>query len=208
MDRCAFIKSSISSWSFRRRVIPTGALWRLRCNPTAPPSATRRTGSSPTPVPSSGSTKCCRRAPAARWSAQTVIDFWPIFRGEARGPFPRGSKPDRGPIGLPVVAGKLVSAHHFFEYRLMRRAVIGVLILPVGLLCSCSGSASRSTLPSPPHGGNIIELPDSRGFLELKTVSDAPSTGGRAGSGQVTDHGPLLPCPIRNDRHGVRLPRT
>jgi hypothetical protein len=65
----------------------------------------------------------------------------------------------------------------------MQRAVIGLLILSVGLLGGCGGSASPSAFPSPPHGGHIIEVPDSRGFFELKTERQAPSKGGRQGQG-------------------------
>lgn len=49
----------------------------------------------------------------------------------------------------------------------MHRLVIAVCILPVGLLCGCGGSTSQATLPSPRHGGNLVELPESLGFAEL-----------------------------------------
>jgi hypothetical protein len=60
----------------------------------------------------------------------------------------------------------------------MQRAVIGLFLLPVGLLCGCAGSAPESPFVSPPHGGNIIGLPDSRGFVELKSLREPPVKGG------------------------------
>jgi hypothetical protein len=58
----------------------------------------------------------------------------------------------------------------------MHRAVIGLLI---GVLSGCGGSAPESKFTAPPHGGNIVELPDSRGFVELKTDRGAAPRKGR-----------------------------
>jgi hypothetical protein len=63
----------------------------------------------------------------------------------------------------------------------MHRVVIGLLVLPVVLLSGCGGSPTESKFTAPPHGGNIVELPDSRGFVELKTDRvPAPKKGSTA----------------------------
>ncbi len=56
----------------------------------------------------------------------------------------------------------------------MHRAVFGLLIFPIGILFGCGGSAPESKFTAPPHGGNIVELPDSQGFVELKTDRGTP----------------------------------
>ena len=66
----------------------------------------------------------------------------------------------------------------------MRRAVTCNLILSVGFLWGCSGPARPKTLPSPHHGGNLIELSDSRGFVELKTERGLPSKTARKSANQ------------------------
>jgi hypothetical protein len=73
----------------------------------------------------------------------------------------------------------MLLTHDSSEHRLMHRAVIGLLIIAASLVCSCGRSPSQATLPSPRHGGNILELPDSRGFVELMTQRGTPSKGGR-----------------------------
>ena len=61
----------------------------------------------------------------------------------------------------------------------MHRAVIGLLILSAGLLCGLRGGCRPpATLPSPHHGGNLVELPEARGFVELRTERGLPSKGG------------------------------
>jgi hypothetical protein len=59
----------------------------------------------------------------------------------------------------------------------MHRVLIGLLILSVGLTHGCDGSAPESKFTAPPHGGKVLELPDSLGFVELKTERDAPTKG-------------------------------
>ncbi len=51
----------------------------------------------------------------------------------------------------------------------MRRALVGILLCSAYAVCGCGlGSGSRpATLPSPQHGGNIVPLPDGKGFAEL-----------------------------------------
>jgi len=61
----------------------------------------------------------------------------------------------------------------------MLRAVIGVLLLPISLLCGCGGSAPESPFAAAPHGGKIVTLPDSHGFVELNTDRAAPSKASR-----------------------------
>jgi hypothetical protein len=63
----------------------------------------------------------------------------------------------------------------------MRRAAIGLFILPLGLLYGCGRSSSPSTLPSPHHGGNLVELSESRGFVELRTERGLRSKAGNKG---------------------------
>jgi hypothetical protein len=61
----------------------------------------------------------------------------------------------------------------------MNRAVIGLLIFPICMFCGCGGSAPESKFTAPPHGGNIVELRDSHGFVELTTDLGAPLKKGR-----------------------------
>lgn len=61
----------------------------------------------------------------------------------------------------------------------MHRVAIGLIILPIGLLCGCGGSTSQSALLSPQHGGNIVGLPDSLGFVELTNDRGAPPPKGK-----------------------------
>ena len=69
---------------------------------------------------------------------------------------------------------------HLFEYRLMRRAVIGLYVFALGALCGCAGSLTESKFTKPPHAGNILELPDAQGFVELKTdLGASPKKGSR-----------------------------
>jgi hypothetical protein len=57
----------------------------------------------------------------------------------------------------------------------MHRAVIGLLIIfPIAMFSGCGGSPPVSKFTAPPHAGNIVELPDSLGFVELKTDRGAP----------------------------------
>jgi hypothetical protein len=57
----------------------------------------------------------------------------------------------------------------------MRSAVIGLLLIfPISMLSGCGGSVPESKFTAPPHAGNIVELPDSQGFVELKTDRGAP----------------------------------
>lgn len=62
----------------------------------------------------------------------------------------------------------------------MQRAVIGLVLLAVGSVSGCGGTtAEPSKIASAPHGGNVVELPDSRGFVELKTERDGTTKGAR-----------------------------
>ena len=62
----------------------------------------------------------------------------------------------------------------------MQRVVFGFVFL-VGLIPGCGGGAisEPSKFTSAPHGGNIVELPDSLGFVELKTEIDPAAKGAR-----------------------------
>jgi hypothetical protein len=61
----------------------------------------------------------------------------------------------------------------------MLRAVIGMLLIPIGSLCGCGGSAPEFPVSSAPHGGKIVVLPNSHGFVELTVDRPAPSKGSR-----------------------------
>jgi hypothetical protein len=61
----------------------------------------------------------------------------------------------------------------------MHRPTIGLFLLALGLISGCGGSPAESTFTAPPHGGNLVLLPDSIGHVELKTESDAASKGSR-----------------------------
>ncbi len=49
----------------------------------------------------------------------------------------------------------------------MYRLLAALFILSASLLCGCGGSTPTATLPSPHHGGNLVQLAESRGFVEL-----------------------------------------
>jgi hypothetical protein len=61
----------------------------------------------------------------------------------------------------------------------MYRIVISPALLALGLLSGCGGPAPESKFVAAPHGGNILELPDSHGFVELKIDLGPPSKNGR-----------------------------
>jgi hypothetical protein len=48
-----------------------------------------------------------------------------------------------------------------------------LLLLPVCLLAGCGGPSGESGLPTPPHKGNLVALPDGRGFVEILIDSGA-----------------------------------
>ena len=49
------------------------------------------------------------------------------------------------------------------------------------MISGCGGSPTESKFTVPPHGGNVVELRDSRGFVELKTDrGPAPKKGSAA----------------------------
>jgi hypothetical protein len=61
----------------------------------------------------------------------------------------------------------------------MQRIVIGLLALLLAFLGGCGGSAPQpKALPSL-HGGEMIELPDARGFVELITEGRTPARSSR-----------------------------
>jgi hypothetical protein len=59
----------------------------------------------------------------------------------------------------------------------MQRAVIGSLLWALGMLSGCGGPAPESKITAAPHGGNIVELSDGAGYVELKTTRVAPVKG-------------------------------
>jgi hypothetical protein len=63
----------------------------------------------------------------------------------------------------------------------MQRIVIGLCALSLGFLGGCGGSASQPTVVASPHGGEMIELPDARGFVELITEGQTSTAGSRKG---------------------------
>jgi hypothetical protein len=67
----------------------------------------------------------------------------------------------------------------------MHRALIGFVIVSLGILAGCNGSGSRSAPPPASHDGLMVELSESRGFVEIKTEGTTPpATGGRKAPGQ------------------------
>ena len=65
----------------------------------------------------------------------------------------------------------------------MLRVKIGLILVVIGCGFGCgSGRAPESKFTAPPHGGNILELPESHGFVELTTERDKSSNGGRKAS--------------------------
>jgi hypothetical protein len=61
----------------------------------------------------------------------------------------------------------------------MQRIVIGLLALALCFLGGCGGSASQPTVVPSLHGGDMIALPDARGFVELITEGRTPAAGSR-----------------------------
>jgi hypothetical protein len=49
----------------------------------------------------------------------------------------------------------------------MQRVMIGVIIFSAGSFFGCGKSAPPATLPSPHHGGNLVELAESKGYVEI-----------------------------------------
>ncbi len=67
------------------------------------------------------------------------------------------------------------------ELFLMQRVALGLLLLALGLIPGCGGGAisEPSKFASAPHGGSIVDLPESLGFVELKTETEPVAKGSR-----------------------------
>jgi hypothetical protein len=51
----------------------------------------------------------------------------------------------------------------------MQHRMIGLIIFSAGSFFGCGNSAPPATLPSPHHGGNLVELAESKGYVEIGT---------------------------------------
>jgi hypothetical protein len=85
----------------------------------------------------------------------------------------------------------------------MHRAVIGFVFLAAGLVSGCGGSTSApSKIAAAPHGGNVVELPESKGFVELKTERDSKGARGSQAKSTIVAYflmpdttSPMSPAP-------------
>lgn len=72
----------------------------------------------------------------------------------------------------------------FSELVLLRRFLLGLLLVPAGLLAGCGGGTSSGGAPAAPHGGIMAEVPGGKGFAEV-TVGPADGAKGAKRGQQV-----------------------
>jgi hypothetical protein len=89
-----------------------------------------------------------------------------------------------GLAGSTRLPASFTATDHCFGYNLMRRALIGLLLVNLGCVCGCGGRPTESSLAAAPHGGNIVQVPDSNVVVELKTDTVAPAKGTRREPGK------------------------
>lgn len=61
----------------------------------------------------------------------------------------------------------------------MSRQLPGLLVLFVGLISGCGKAPTDSNIAAAPHGGNIVQLPDSAGSVEIVSNVERLAKGSR-----------------------------
>ena len=76
----------------------------------------------------------------------------------------------------------------------MPKSICFLMIVPACLFAGCGGSPKELPVAKSAHGGNLVSLPNDRGFVEILIESTTGGSGGRKAEVKTADRRLLLPA--------------